>query len=233
MPCHGLWTNFPKEELPLRSLQILLLLLGVGLLTSSAEASVVYSDSTDFITSLEPGFGYENFNGLGTGTRGSSMDLGDLTVSATSNLYVALGIMSTAVTNAALTIGEFETPINAFGAYIWNTNVSLSSLTGDIDVLVTYADATTDVFSISPATSDTFWGISSTKSLSALTFTSSGGPWFRGPYVTMDNALYGTIIPASPVPEPATISLMALAGLGGLALRKRNLRPSRVAQSLN
>ena len=122
-------------------------------------------------------------------------------------------------------------PATAFGADFNGGGFELSSLF----VTASYSDNAAETFSISDALAqaDGFFGLSGSRSISSLLFstdtgivTSPGSIPLGGQSFSADNVSLGSVAPIAPVPLPAALPLM-LGGIGiaGVFGWRRRARP--------
>lgn len=124
--------------------------------------------------------------------------------------------------NGSFTL-SFGTTSFTQGNGVFGVGFDFANPGGFFDALVTFGDGGTQLFDLGAASfrPSTFWGLTSTRQISAISFGPGGGTTTGGAF-GIDNLTIGSAAPSGVIPEPATWALM-IAGFGlvGAAARRR------------
>jgi hypothetical protein len=207
--------------------------LSVGL-TSSAHAAIqMFTDQASFeaaLTALTPlsstflntfdgGSGsFTPYSATGNGFRYEAAQASDGTVVQFS------GLLATSSRNQALIITSKSGNFNAIGGYFYTGNGTGAYQSGTSTTITVTDGVTTasDTYTPFSTTNGSFRGFISDLPITTLTIAAPGSQ-VPSRYATMDNLRVGSTLAATDAPEPGTLALLTVAGLGmvGIATRKR------------
>jgi len=195
---------FLRREM--KKLIILSILVGIA----SVSNAQVFTSAGAFQTAIasDPGQ-YLNSFGSSTASWSGGTPTMSYTMSATSGLYSDGNFIGTNGPNEALLMTFTSGNVRAVGGSYFTTNISDVFQPGST-INITYSDGGTDSY-IAGSTSQ-FRGYVSGTVLTSMSITSTGPDASR--FLSMDNVVTST------VPEPATMTAMALGALALLKKRK-------------
>jgi hypothetical protein len=138
-----------------------------------------------------------------------------------SNLNIVAGGYYCAGCNGSFIL-SFGTTSVTDGNGVFGVGFEFANSGGFFDALVTFGDGATQLFDLGAAgfRPSTFWGLTSTRQISSISFGPGGGTTQSGSF-GIDNLTIGSA-PSGVVPEPAAWALMISGfGLVGAAARRR------------
>jgi len=192
--------------------------LALAVLSAASVASTTtYSSSASFLGNVAAGAYFESYDGLVDPPAGPALFSGSgfsYSAFAPSDIYLAGGFLSTSQISEALTITFTSGNVTAVGGnfYIADLNDDFQS----VSVTLTLSDGTTTTFTPT-SMFDSYRGFTSDLSITSLTMSGPGPSLYAG----LDNLTVGVMV--SPVPEPATLSLLGLGLTGLLVTRRRRI----------
>ncbi len=129
--------------------------------------------------------------------------------------------LSTDVTGTPITLGSFSASIAAIGGNFYATDINGDFFSGSLQVVATDAlgAISSQMVNASSLSVDSFIGFLSTSTLVSLVIT----PMLSDRFASVDNLTLGQ---AAPIPEPATVLMMA----AGLLALHRSTRGRRVTR---
>jgi hypothetical protein len=183
---------------------------------------ITYTNQTDFLNAILPGYYQENFEGISiTGTTPSPINFSNGTYSYQASVpgsFFGAGSnsdkwLSTTTATHAITFSNFSPTIKAIGGFFFPSNINGALASGTINVSVNGGSST--LSTLTGSATNFFGFISDDATITSLvvntTQPQSGFVW-----PTVNN-----LIVAEPVPEPVTILGTLLAGSLGVAFKKK------------
>ncbi len=211
------------------------LALGAGLVACSL-SPVTLGTVSEYTTYASwtgiPGssiIGVETFNGFSYGFQASGVGgtAGSVGWSAAATGGFFFGnvassrVLSTNNGNSTITLSFLAVGgVSGVAGSFFATDINFNFLAGDISILVTLNDSSTQSFTRTMASASDFWGFHTTVSGIASIEISTTGSFGATPYATVENLTFmaGGSGPAIPLPGAAGL---AAAGLLGLSRRRR------------
>lgn len=208
------------------SKQILAIGAGAIVTTSLAQASVMYSSQSSFISALNAGYFAQNFQSYADGSghatpMSASGGAGNafsysltttaqafLVFSLSSNRYLTTSGQPTTAWSAPVTISFTGAPVNAIGGSFFLTNAFGNVVNSTVSL--SFSDGTS--VNLTSQSNSTFFGYVSNTTITSLTFS----PPATHHFVSIDNLTVGW----SQVPTPGTAMCLVL-GSAALARRRR------------
>jgi hypothetical protein len=196
-------------------------LAGALLIGSVAAQATWYTSEASFTSAMSGPFYLEDFTGW---TFGSPLDGTQTTwaapgangygwtASAASGLYSNVSALSTNTANDPLVITFSGNPVTAFGGIISNTDITGANIAGNVTFLMSNGDTQTSTFG---AGGSGFLGWTGTSAIASVTITATSSATNNWPQI--DHVYTG----AAPVPEPMTVTGLALGALAMLRRRKK------------
>ena len=188
-----------------------------GLVSSASAQGTVYTTEGSFLSSLGPTRYLEDFSTFtfGNPLNGTQFTWASpgangfgWTASAVGGLYSNVSALSTNQANDPLVIMFTGAPVTAFGGIFANTDINGNIIPGTITV------TTSDGGNFVVPTTNLFRGYTSTVPITQISMVAAGT---TSNWVQLDHFYTGTAIP-----EPGTIALLSLGGVGlaGAALKR-------------
>lgn len=182
---------------------------------SAMASSTVYTDLASFLANTQPGFFFNNFTGVPTGSVPSVGAAGNgyaYTITATglgsNNLFNDPGIISTDSALDAILVTFTGAPVTAIAGNFWASDINFAP-TGT-NITINLSDGTNVSFGTTGP--NTFRGFTSNVAITSMTIDAPESP--ANAWATMDNFYVGAAIPA-----PGAVAMLGLAGL--VANRRR------------
>lgn len=197
-------------------------LAGALLVGSVAAHATWYTSEASFLAAINPTFYLENFDSFTfgvplNGTQSSWAAPGGngygWTAGAQSGLWSTPGSLSVASTDDPMTFTFTGAPVRAFGGIVANTNVAGDAQAGQVTMLLSNGESQMVDFSVTPFTGFLGWVGPSAITGATVSATSPA----QGNFVQIDHVYTGT----AAVPEPMTVTALALGGLALLRRRKK------------
>lgn len=190
-----------------------LLALGAVSLVGAANAQVFNSlSSWQTAINNDPGAFFNNLNGTSATLTGGSPTITAAFSVSTSSLYTSGSFYGAFTTAASVTI-NFTGGVRAIGANWFHTNAS-DAFIANRPVTLTYSDGFVDTFT--PASVNDFRGYVSNVVLTSVTISAGTSTPSPSAFASVDN------LRASTVPEPATMSALALGAAAMLRRRRKS-----------
>ncbi|MCC5822202.1 MAG: hypothetical protein LAT64_13945 [Phycisphaerales bacterium] len=196
-------------------MKAMMYLAGAAMAAAPAMGATVYTDSASFLDNVLPGFYFNDFAGVPTGSQPSLNFSGNgfsYTVSATgpgsNNLFNNPGLISLDDANDSIVVTFTSGNVTAVGGNFWSTDINFQPRAAE--VVIELSDGT--VVSYNSTSAADFRGFTSNDIITSISITALN-PLAGPAWATMDNLYVGQVIPAP--------GAMALLGLGGLAAARR------------
>lgn len=193
-------------------------LAGVLGLSVAAHATF-YTSESSFLAAINSTYYLEDFSNLNYGDIAGDPTWAapggngyGWTASAPTGVWSNTSSMSTNVANEALTITFTGAPVSAFGGILNNTDFNGAAQGGTVVLTMSNGDTTT-------VNDGSFLGWVGTSSVTSATILAQGSPSSTLNWAQLDHSYTGAA--ASTVPEPASMTALAL---GGLALLRRRAK---------
>ena len=182
--------------------------------------STIFTSSAAFLANVQPGYYTEGFEGsAGSGSASISFTGGSapfsyiVTSIGGSNAVYRNGLIGSVSSNASVTISFTGGKPTAIGGNFFVTDVNDNFLA--LPVTVNLSDGTS--VSYTPTSAGDYRGFISTVSISSLTMAAPT----NGSFNVLDNLTVGL---AANAPEPGSLALLALGGIGGAAILRRRTK---------
>jgi hypothetical protein len=201
-------------------------LAGVLLIGSVAQATW-YTSEASFLAAINPTYYLENFNNFtfgsplagdaswaAPGANGygwTATTLNSAGTAAGGGLYSNVGALSTNVANDRLVLTFSGSPVSAFGGNVANSDINGALIPGT--VTITLSDNTTQSI-VFPTAAEGFLGWAGPQVITSVQLFATGT---TNNWVQLDHAYTG----ASAVPEPMTVTGLAIGALALLRRRKK------------
>ena len=186
-----------------------------------ATAADTYTDETDFLNNVQPGFYTEDFSSVPTGAQGTLSFSGNgfsYDVSSTigmdpgsdgsGGLFNDPGLLSLNLATDALEIAFTSGNVTAVGGDFFASDFSFLEIPADVTVNLN--DGSSISFSGS-----SFAGFTSSSVISSVVIDASDATLGAPAWPTVDNLIVGSQIPA-----PAGLALLGLGGIGAARRRR-------------
>ncbi len=184
-----------------------------GAVMATPAMAAVYTDSASFLAAIQPGYYFNNFTGVPTGSvpslsyssGGFSYDI-VATGPGTNNLYNGTGFVSTDSALDMIQINFTSGNVSAVGGNFWATDINFGAIPATVSINL--SDGTSVSFNASSA--NDFRGFTSNVTITSLTIDAADLP--VNAWSTLDNLYVGV------VPAPGALAML---GLGGLVAGRR------------
>ncbi len=192
-----------------------------ALLVASANATWYTSEAAFLAATVGPNYteDFNNFTNFGNPLDGTQTTWSapggngfGFDAAAAQGLWSNIGALSTNIANDPITLTFTGSPTTAFGARVSNTNISGGNIPGQI--ALNLSNGANTVVDVTGGEQFIGWA-DSTVTITSATFTASSAA--TNNWVQLDHIIQGT---ATPVPEPATLSVLALGALAAIRRRK-------------
>lgn len=205
----------------MKSTNRILALAASAMLVASANATWYTSEAAFLAATVGPNYteDFNNFTSFGTPLNGTQTTWNapggngfGFQAAAATGLWSNIGALSTDTSNDPITLTLTGNPTTAFGARVANTDIAGAFIPGQ--VTLNLSNGANTVVDVTGGEQFIGWA-DSNVTITTATFTASSAA--TNNWVQLDHIIQGT---ATPVPEPATLSVLALGALAAIRRRK-------------